>query len=84
MYDVLSCYLKVTLTFSDRSYIDKHQETYVKHLADVVAIKSVSAWPDHRDEIVVMVQHTAKVFRGHIYKQPCVFYVKFSIQIDVE
>jgi len=40
-------------------YIDDHQEEYVKHLADAVAIKSVSAWEETRDDIFKMVQHVA-------------------------
>jgi len=39
-------------------YIDSHQEEYVKTLAEAVAIKSVSAWADHRPEITKMVQWT--------------------------
>ncbi|XP_035672400.1 cytosolic non-specific dipeptidase-like isoform X2 [Branchiostoma floridae] len=42
------------------SYIDDHQEEYVKRLSDVVAIKSVSAWPEVRGEVIRMVKHTAK------------------------
>ncbi|XP_041471586.1 cytosolic non-specific dipeptidase-like [Lytechinus variegatus] len=38
------------------SYIDEHQEDYIKRLADAVAIKSVSAWPETRGEITRMVQ----------------------------
>ena len=42
------------------NYIDKHQDEYVKRLADVVAIKSVSAWADHRPEVKRMVTHMAQ------------------------
>lgn len=38
------------------SYIDGHKSDYINNLRDAVAIKSVSAWPDHRDEIVKMVK----------------------------
>lgn len=41
-------------------YIDKHQEVYVKRLADAVAIRSVSAWPETRPEIVKQVKCIAK------------------------
>jgi nonspecific dipeptidase len=42
------------------SYIDEHKEEYVKRLGDAVAIKSVSAWPDHRQHIVTQVKEVAK------------------------
>lgn len=42
------------------SYIDQHEDEYVKRLAEVVAIPSVSAWPDYRHEIVRQMNHTAK------------------------
>ena len=42
-------------------YIDQNQDEYVKRLSDVVAIKSVSAWPDHRHEIVKMMEITKQV-----------------------
>ncbi|KAG7211449.1 hypothetical protein KM043_010733 [Ampulex compressa] len=38
------------------NYIDGHKAEYIKNLADVVAIKSVSAWPDHRNEIIKMMK----------------------------
>ncbi|VDI47295.1 cytosolic nonspecific dipeptidase, partial [Mytilus galloprovincialis] len=38
--------------------IDAKQEKYIKRLADTVAIKSVSAWPETRPEIVKMVKWT--------------------------
>jgi len=41
-------------------FIDEHQDEYVKKLADVVAIKSVSAWADHRPEVKRMVTYTAE------------------------
>jgi len=39
-------------------YIDSHSDEFIKNLAEVVAIKSVSAWPDHRGEITKMVEWT--------------------------
>lgn len=45
------------------SYIDKHQDLYVKRLADSVAIKSVSAWPDHRDFIITQVKEVAEFIK---------------------
>ncbi|GMI39865.1 hypothetical protein TeGR_g2688 [Tetraparma gracilis] len=39
-------------------YIEAKQETYVYRLRDAVAIKSVSAWPDHRQEIMKMMDWT--------------------------
>jgi len=42
-------------------HINDHQEDYIKTLAEVVAIKSVSAWPETRPDITVQVKHTAKM-----------------------
>ncbi|XP_069476849.1 cytosolic non-specific dipeptidase-like [Ambystoma mexicanum] len=41
-------------------YVDEHQDLYVQRLADWVAIQSVSAWPEKRDEIKRMMQVAAK------------------------
>ena len=38
-------------------YVDEHQDLYVQRLSDVVAIQSVSAWPEKRQEIVRMMEH---------------------------
>ncbi|KAL4225624.1 Metallopeptidase M20 [Mactra antiquata] len=38
--------------------IDSNEEKYIKRLADTVAIKSVSAWPETRPEIRKMVEWT--------------------------
>lgn len=38
--------------------IDDNQEKYVKRLADTVAIKSVSAWPETRPDITTMIEWT--------------------------
>ena len=38
------------------AFIDEHKEEYIKNLGDAVEIKSVSAWPHTRDEIVKMVE----------------------------
>ncbi|XP_043261664.1 cytosolic non-specific dipeptidase isoform X2 [Colletes gigas] len=38
------------------SYIDKHKAEYIDNLKEAVAIKSVSAWPDHRNEIIKMMK----------------------------
>jgi len=38
------------------AYIDAHQADYVARLKEVVAIKSVSAWPESRQDVVKMVQ----------------------------
>ncbi|XP_012256892.1 cytosolic non-specific dipeptidase [Athalia rosae] len=42
------------------SYIDAHKSEYIENLREVVAIKSVSAWPDKRGEIVKMMQWAEK------------------------
>jgi len=39
-------------------YIDEHQKDYVQRLSEAVSIPSVSAWPEHRPEVVRMVQWT--------------------------
>lgn len=39
-------------------YIDEHQNEYVQRLSEAVSIPSVSAWPEHRPEVVRMVQWT--------------------------
>ncbi|XP_041045982.1 cytosolic non-specific dipeptidase-like isoform X1 [Carcharodon carcharias] len=41
-------------------YIDDNQELYVKRLADWVAIQSISAWPEKRDETKRMVEFVGK------------------------
>ncbi|KOX71868.1 Cytosolic non-specific dipeptidase [Melipona quadrifasciata] len=38
------------------SYIDDHKTEYINNLKEAVAIKSVSAWPDHRNEIIKMMK----------------------------
>lgn len=42
------------------SHIDAHKAEYIETLREVVAIKSVSAWPDKRPEIVRMMQWAEK------------------------
>ena len=37
-------------------YIDAHKNAYIDNLASAVEIKSVSAWPECRPEIVKMVK----------------------------
>ena len=37
------------------AFIDEHKDEYIKNLGDAVEIKSVSAWPHTREEIVKMV-----------------------------
>lgn len=51
MFDIH--YLLCNLIFS---YIDDHKTEYINNLREAVAIKSVSAWPDHRDEIIKMMK----------------------------
>ncbi|GFT31884.1 cytosolic non-specific dipeptidase [Nephila pilipes] len=41
-------------------YIDEHKKDYIEALREAVAIKSVSAWPETRDDIVKMVHWVAK------------------------
>ena len=42
------------------SHVDANKSRYIDALSQAVAIKSVSAWPDHREEINKMVNWTAK------------------------
>ncbi|XP_065070580.1 cytosolic non-specific dipeptidase-like [Rhopilema esculentum] len=42
------------------SHIDAHIDDYVKKLGDWVAIKSVSAWAETRQDVFRMIQHVAK------------------------
>lgn len=39
--------------------MDRNKDVYIKNLKEVVAIKSVSAWPHTRNDIDVMVKWTA-------------------------
>lgn len=41
-------------------YIDEHQAAYIDALKEAVAIKSVSAWPEVREEITKMVMWVSK------------------------
>ncbi|XP_043834373.1 cytosolic non-specific dipeptidase [Dromiciops gliroides] len=45
------------------NHIDKHQDQYIKKLAEWVAIQSVSAWPEKRDEIKRMMEVAAANIR---------------------
>jgi len=46
------------------SHIDQNKRRYIKVLEEAVAIKSVSAWPETRDEIFKMVDWTADRLRA--------------------
>lgn len=39
-------------------HVDKNKARYIDVLSEAVAIKSVSAWPDHREDITRMVNWT--------------------------
>ncbi|XP_054713176.1 cytosolic non-specific dipeptidase-like [Uloborus diversus] len=41
------------------SYIDDHKADFIKALREAVAIKSVSAWPDQREDVVKMMKWAA-------------------------
>ncbi len=43
-------------------FVDDNEEKYIKRLADAVAIKSVSTWPETRSEVRKMVENVAKVW----------------------
>mmetsp|Transcript_16292 Transcript_16292/g.57857 ORF Transcript_16292/g.57857 Transcript_16292/m.57857 type:complete len:534 (-) Transcript_16292:63-1664(-) len=38
------------------AYLEAHEEVYVQRLKEAVAIRSVSAWVDHRPQILVMLE----------------------------
>jgi nonspecific dipeptidase len=42
------------------SFIDENHDAYIKRLSDAVAIRSVSAWPQHRAECQEMIDWTEK------------------------
>jgi len=46
------------LFFCSCRYIDEHKQDYIDNLKEAVAIKSVSAWADHRGDILKMVKWT--------------------------
>ena len=41
-------------------YVDENQNLYVERLSEVVAIQSVSAFAEKRDEVIRQVKHTEK------------------------
>lgn len=44
-------------------YIDEFQDLYVQRLSECVAIRSVSAWPENRDEVKRVVEVTGQKLR---------------------
>ncbi|XP_033221420.1 cytosolic non-specific dipeptidase [Belonocnema kinseyi] len=38
------------------SYVDAHKADYIKTLGEAISIKSVSGWPDKRDEVIKMMK----------------------------
>ena len=47
-------------------YFDDHQELYIKRLSDAVAIQSVSAWPEKRNECIKMMEVTAEYMKKEL------------------
>jgi nonspecific dipeptidase len=45
-------------------YIDDHEKDYIERLSHAVSIPSVSAWPEHRPEVVRMVQWTKSLMES--------------------
>ena len=45
-------------------HIEGRREAYVERLREAVEIRSVSSWPDHRDDVVKMVKWTAQHLRS--------------------
>lgn len=52
--------LNLCIIRSDSSYIDDNKQKFIKNLSDAVAIKSVSAWPETRQEIFKMMKWVAE------------------------
>ena len=44
-------------------HIESRRETFVERLREAVEIRSVSGWPDHRDDVIKMVKWTAQHLR---------------------
>lgn len=54
------CFLFLDLfTVHVHRHIDANKSRYISALGEAVAIKSVSAWPDHRSDITKMAKWTA-------------------------
>jgi len=47
--------------FSGCRFIDSSQEVFIQRLAEAVAIRSVSGWPEVRGEVTRMIEYVAKV-----------------------
>ena len=47
-----------------QSHIDNNTDKYIQRLSDVVAIQSVSAWPESRPEVRKMAEWTKSVSRN--------------------
>jgi len=54
-------YLMITTMFSGCRFIDSSQEVFIQRLAEAVAIRSVSGWPEVRGEVTRMIEYVAKV-----------------------
>lgn len=54
-------YLIITTMFSGCRFIDSSQEVFIQRLADAIAIRSVSGWPEVRGEVTRMAEYVAKV-----------------------
>lgn len=55
-----------------------HQEKYIDRLAEVVAIKSVSAWPEARDEVVKMMNWMKTKLEGTFHLEAMNKYILAS------
>ena len=42
------------------AHIEERRDAYVDRLREAVEIRSVSGWPDHRDDVIKMVKWTAQ------------------------
>ena len=46
-------------------FIDSTQEVFIQRLAEAVAIRSVSGWPEVRGEVTKMAEYVAKVIKSN-------------------
>lgn len=51
------------VVFRYSRYIDEHKQEYINNLKEAVAIKSVSAWPDHRNDVIKMMKWAEVKFK---------------------
>lgn len=58
------CHFHTNIIYFYCSHVDANKTRYIETLREAVAIKSVSGWPDSRDEVFKMVDWTAAKLRA--------------------